>query len=78
MAMHESRLSRFLAEFKPQSYESEFTGFMRELKQQRPQLEAEQRKSRAIWWDHKQDLETLERAKASRVEQQAYVYQNKV
>ncbi len=78
MAMHESKFSRFLDEFKPKSYESEFTRFVRELKQQRPQLEAEQRKSRAIWWDHKQDLEALERAKESRVKQQAYVYQNKV
>jgi uncharacterized protein DUF3460 len=78
MAMHESRLSRFLAEFKPQSYESEFTKFMRELKRERPQLEAEQRKSRGIWWDHKQDLETAKRNQESRVKQQAYVYQNKV
>lgn len=59
-------------------YESEFTKFMREFKRQRPQLEAEQRKSRAIWWDHKQDLDTLKRAQESRVSQQAYVYQNKV
>ncbi|MGP1679046.1 MAG: DUF3460 family protein [Burkholderiales bacterium] len=78
MATHESWLSRFLGEFKPQSYESEFTKFIRELKQQRPELEAEQRQSRSIWWDHKQDLETLEREKESRVSQQAYVYQNKV
>ncbi len=78
MAMHESWLNRFLGEFKPKSYESEFTLFMRELKQQRPQLEAEQRKSRAIWWDHKQDLETQKREQESRVKQQAYVYQNKV
>lgn len=78
MAMHESRFSRFLAAFKPQNYESEFTKFLREFKQQRPQIEAEQRKSRAIWWDHKQDLETLQRDKESRVKQQAYVYQNKV
>jgi uncharacterized protein DUF3460 len=78
MAIDESRFSRFLGEFKPQSYESEFTKFMREFKQQRPELEAEQRKSRAIWWDHKQDLETLKRDKESRVRQQAYVYQNKV
>jgi len=78
MAIHESRLSRFLGEFKPQSYESEFTKFMREFKQQRPELEAEQRKSRAIWWDHKQDLETRKRERESRVKQQAYVYQNKV
>ncbi len=57
-------------------YESEFTKFMREFKQQRPQLEAEQRKSRAIWWDHKQDLETQKRDQESRVKQRAYVYQN--
>lgn len=78
MAMHESRLSRFLGEFKAQSYESEFTRFMHEFKQQRPQIEAEQRKSRAIWWDHKQDLDTRKRDDESRVRQQAYVYQNKV
>ena len=78
MSMHESRLSRFLGEFKPQSYESEFTKFMREFKQQQPELEAEQRNSRAIWWDHEQDLETRKRAQESRVKQQAYVYQNKV
>jgi hypothetical protein len=59
-------------------YESEFTKFIRELKRQRPQLEAEQRKSRAIWWDHKQDMETQKREEESRVKQQAYVYQNKV
>lgn len=78
MAMHESRFSRFLDAFKPKNYESEFTGFMRELKQQRPELEAEQRKSRAIWWDHQQELETIRRNRESRVKQQAYVYQNKV
>jgi len=78
MATQESRLSRILDEFKQITYESEFTKFMREFKQQRPELEAEQRKSRAIWWDHRQDLDTLERAQESRVKQQAYVYQNKV
>jgi len=78
MAINESRFGRFLGEFMPQTYESEFTKFMREFKQQRPQLEAEQRKSRAIWWDHKQDLDALEREEESRVKQQAYVYQNKV
>jgi hypothetical protein len=78
MATQESWISRFLGEFKAQRYESEFTKFMCELKQQRPQLEAEQSKSRAIWWDHKQDLDTQKRDEESRVKQQAYVYQNKV
>jgi len=78
MAAGDSKLSRFLDEFKPKQYESEFAKFLKEFKQQRPQIEAEQKKSRAIWWDHPQDMETLERNKASRVEQQPYVYQNKV
>jgi len=78
MAAQESKLSRILNEFKPQTYESEFTKFIRDLKQQRPELEAEQGKSRAIWWDHQQDLETARRNKESRVKQQPYVYQNKV
>lgn len=78
MAIQESRLSRFLDEFMPKSYESEFTRFMRELKQQSPELEAEQGRSRAIWWDHAQDLDTQKRALESRVRQQAYVYENKV
>jgi Protein of unknown function (DUF3460) len=78
MTMHESRFSRFLNEFKPKSYESEFTLFLQEFKQQRPETEAEQRKSRAIWWDHQQELESTRRNQESRVKQQAYVYQNKV
>jgi len=78
MSTDETKLSRFIGEFMPKTYESEFTKFLREFKQQRPDIEAEQRKSRAIWWDHEQDLETQKRALESRVRQQAYVYQNKV
>ena len=78
MAGNASWFSRFLGEFKQKTYESEFTQFLRGYKQQKPQTEAEQRKSRAIWWDHKQDLDTQRRAKESSVKQQSYVYQNKV
>ena len=78
MATQESLLGRILDQFKPKQYESEFTQFMRELKQQKPQLEEEQRKSRAIWWEHPQDLDELERARQSRVKQQPYVYQTKL
>jgi hypothetical protein len=78
MATQESKLSRFIEQFIPKNYESEFTQFLREFKQQKPEIEAEQGKSRAIWWDHNQDLETARRNRESRVKQQAYVYQNKV
>jgi hypothetical protein len=32
-------------------YVSEHTQFIRELLERKPQLETEQKKSRAIWWD---------------------------
>ena len=58
-------------------YESDITRFLRELKQARPQLDAQQREARAIWWDRPQDQETLRRHRASRVAQPPYVYQTK-
>lgn len=59
------------------SYESDITRFLRELKQARPHLEAEQRKGRAIWWDRPQDLDTMQRNAQSRVPQAPYVYQTR-
>ncbi len=59
-------------------YESEITQFIRELKAQKPYLEAEQKKGRALLWDKTPiELDEAEREKASRIEQQAYVYANK-
>lgn len=59
-------------------YESEITQFIRELKEKKPYLEAEQKKGRALLWDKTPiDLDESERAKASNVAQQAYVYANK-
>jgi len=59
------------------SYESDVTRFLRELKQTKPHLEAEQRKGRAIWWDRPQDLETQRRNAESRVPHAPYVYQTR-
>ena len=58
-------------------YESDITRFLRDLKKARPQIEEEQRKGRAIWWDKPQDPETQRRNQASRVRQPAYVYQTR-
>jgi len=58
------------------AYESDATLFIRKLKADRPTLEAEQRRGRAIYWDS--DPLNLERRKQeleSRVPQQAYPYQ---
>ncbi|MBS0307543.1 MAG: DUF3460 family protein [Proteobacteria bacterium] len=60
-------------------YESEITRFIKDLKEKNPQLEEQQRAGRARLWDKEPiDLDARRRADESRVEQQAYVYQNKV
>jgi len=62
-----------------QAYESDFTKFLKDLKQKDPELEQKQRAGRSIWWDKEPiDLEARRRAAESRVRQQPYVYQNKV
>ena len=59
-------------------YESEATQFIKDLKKSNPQLEQNQRDGRALLWDKQAiDLDTQRRNKDSRIEQQAYVYQNK-
>ncbi|MGY2487489.1 DUF3460 family protein [Cupriavidus sp. CP313] len=56
-------------------YESEITQFLKQLKQERPTLEAEQRDGRALLWDKSPiNLEERARAEASRVAQKPYVY----
>jgi hypothetical protein len=58
-------------------YVSDHTKFIRELMEQKPQLEEEQKKARARWWDKRpQDLAEREKMDAGRVPQGAYVYQN--
>ena len=57
-------------------YESPHTKFMRELMDKRPDLEREQRKARAIWWDKDpRDLAEDRRRSEGRVPQKPYVYQ---
>ena len=56
-------------------YQSDITQFINKLKADRPQLEDDQRKGRALLWD-KQPIDLEERAEqqASRVQQTAYQY----
>lgn len=58
-------------------YESEATKFIADLKQHNPQLEEQQRAGRALLWDKAPiNLDQTAREAQSRVQQQAYVYQN--
>ncbi len=58
-------------------YVSEYTRFMREFLDARPEVVADQQKGRAIWWD-KRPQELVEETKMDegRVAQLPYVYQN--
>jgi hypothetical protein len=59
-------------------YESDATRFLKQLKADRPSLEAEQRAGRAIWWDKAPlDLKRRREELESRVAQQAYPYQSR-
>jgi hypothetical protein len=56
-------------------YQSDVTRFLAELKRQKPHLESEQRRGRALLWDKPQDPELREDFEAARVAQKPYVYQ---
>ena len=61
-----------------QQYESDITRLIKDLKQKNPDLERQQSAGRALLWDKAPvDLDAQQRAKESRVKQQAYVYQSK-
>jgi hypothetical protein len=57
------------------NYESEITQFLKNLKEQRPALEAEQREGRGRLWDKTLNAELEDGFRDSRVQQRPYVYQ---
>ena len=60
-------------------YVSEFTHFIDDLKEKNPQIVADQKRGRALWWDKKPlSAEEVEHRSESRVRQNGYVYQTKL
>ena len=56
-------------------YESEYTKFMREWRQQDPEQIEEAKKGRALWWDkNPSDLETQRCEQQGNVTRKAYYY----
>ena len=60
--------------FQRPNYQSEATQFLQQLKQQKPQLQAQQVQGRALLWDKQVDREVWAEYQAARVAQQPYVY----
>jgi hypothetical protein len=61
--------------FRRPDYDSDITQFISELKRKKPDLEAQQRNGRAIWWDKQVNREAWDEFRAAQVAQKAYVYQ---
>ena len=60
--------------FRRPDYRSDLTQFIEQLKTEKPDLEAQQRAGRAIWWDKNLDRDAIADWKQSKVPQKAYVY----
>jgi hypothetical protein len=58
-------------------YQSDVTQFLEQLKAQRPSLEDEQTRGRALLWDKPVDRDAQADYRSARVPQQPYVYQTK-
>jgi hypothetical protein len=58
-------------------YQSDVTQFLEQLKAQRPSLEDEQKRGRALLWDKPVDRNAQADYRSARVPQQPYVYQTK-
>jgi hypothetical protein len=61
--------------FRRPDYKSDITLFIDDLKQKKPDLEAQQRAGRAIWWDKQVNREAWAEFRAAQVRQKPYVYQ---
>ena len=61
--------------FRRPDYVSDTTQFIEQLKREHPQLEAEQRRGRALLWDKSISRDDQKAFKDARVAQKPYVYQ---
>ena len=60
--------------FRRPDYRSDVTQFIDQLKKQKPELEAQQRAGRSLWWDKHLDREAIADWREARVPQKPYVY----
>ena len=67
-------MSKLLRIFRRPDYQSDVTQFIEQLKTEKPDLEAQQRAGRAIWWDKNLDRQAISEWKQAKVPQKAYVY----
>ena len=64
--------------FRRPDYQSEITQFIEQMKEQRPDLEAQQRAGRARLWDKHVDRKAWTEYREAEVPQKGYVYRTEV
>ena len=67
-------MSFLLRIFRRPDYRSDVTPFIDQLKTHKPDLEAQQRAGRSIWWDKHLDREAIAEWQDASVPQKPYVY----
>jgi hypothetical protein len=72
--MHKRKSRSLETDMKKILYESDTTKFIRELLENKPEVIADQKKARAMWWDKTLDLKELRRKRESEVARTSYVY----
>jgi hypothetical protein len=55
-------------------YVSEYEQFLNRYKDEHPGVEAEQRRGWKIWWDHRLDLDAVDRQRKDAVPTNPYYY----
>jgi hypothetical protein len=63
--------------FRRPDYQSDATQFINKLKQQKPELDAQQQAGRALLWDKQVDRNAWQDFRSAQVPQKPYVYQTK-
>lgn len=63
--------------FRRPDYQSDTTQFINKLKQQKPELDAQQQAGRALLWDKQVDRNAWQDFRVAQVPQKPYVYQTK-
>ncbi|HNV58347.1 MAG TPA: DUF3460 family protein [Rhodoferax sp.] len=61
--------------FRRPDYKSDATAFLEQLKKDKPELDAEQQKGRALLWDRNIDRDAGDGFRDAKVAQKPYVYQ---
>jgi hypothetical protein len=69
------RQSQHPGRHKLKGYVSEFGEFLNSYMEQHPEVEEDQKRGWKIWWDHRIDLDEMDRQRQDTVPLKPYIYE---